>query len=201
MKRKRLFSILALVPAILFSLHAAAQATPDSGSAAPAAAPHYAWKAFVGGSYTSINQVNQSRYGLIGVNLALTRNWGRYFGLTADGAVYPHSLACCNPGKPTLDAVFFGPEVHGHIIDNWSVFARALLGGEHTGGENQTPKVSFAGGAGIGLEYDINTRWSLRAYGDDIASSFSPINNPPQLAYSPHMRRNSRAGVGVAFRF
>ncbi len=199
--RKRLVSILALVPAILISLSASAQVAPDTSSTAPAATPQYHWKAFAGGSYTSINQVNQSRYGLIGVNLAVTRNWGRYFGLTADGAFYPHSLSSGNPGNPTVQAVFFGPEVHGHIFENWSVFARALLGGEHTGGENMTPKVSFAGGAGIGLEYQMKPRWSLRAYGDDIAASFSIRNNSPQLGYSPHMTRNSRAGIGVAYSF
>lgn len=201
MKSKWLFSILAVVAAALFSLNGAAQATADSGTAGTPVAQQYRWKAFVGGAYTSLNQVNQSRYGLIGVDVSITRNWGRFFGLAADGAWYPHSLSTGNPGNPTVDMVFFGPEVHGHIFDKVSIFARALLGGEHTGGENMTPKVSFAGGAGMGLDFELNPRWSIRAYGDDIASSFSQINNSPALGNSPHMHGNSRAGIGVGFNF
>lgn len=201
MKRKLLFSGLAAVAAALFSLNAAAQATPDSGSAAAPASSQARWTAFVGGGYTSLNQVNQSRYGLVGVDVSITRNWGRFFGLTADGAVYPHSLSTGNPGNPSVDMVLFGPEVHGHIFDRVGIFAHALLGGEHTGGEHMTPKVSFAGGAGMGLDYEVTSRWSIRAYGDDIASSFSVTNNSPALGYSPHMRRNARAGIGVAFHF
>lgn len=204
MKRKWLFSILAVVAAALLSLNAAAQATPDSGTAGTPAAPQYKWKAYIGGGYTSLNQVNQSRYGLIGVDVAITRNWGRFFGLTANGATYPGSLRSGNPGNPgdpSVQMVLFGPEVHGHVFDRVSVFAHALLGGEHTGGENMTPKVSFAGGAGVGMEYELNPRWAIRAYGDSIASSFSVTNNSSALGYSPHGRRNARAGVGVAFSF
>lgn len=201
--RKRLVSFLAVVPAVLISLSAAAQVSDSGSSSAPAApaAPAYNWKAYAGFSYTSLNQVNQSRYGLLGADVAITRDWGRFFGVTADGAFYPHSLGSGNPGNPTVQAVFFGPEVHGHIYDRWSLFAHALLGGEHTGGESMTPKVSFAGGAGGGVDYEVNTRWSIRAYGDDIASSFSVTNNSAELGNSPHMRRNSRAGIGVAYSF
>lgn len=201
MTRKLLFSTLAVVAAAMLSLNGAAQATPDSGSAGTPVAPQYKWKAFVGGGYTSLNQVNQSRYGLIGVDGSITRNWGRFFGLTADGAMYPHSLSTGNPGNPSVDMLLFGPEVHGHIFDKVGIFAHALLGVEHTGGEHMIPNVSFAGGAGMGMEYELNPRWSIRAYGDDIASSFSLINNSSALGNSPHVRRNSRAGIGVAFNF
>lgn len=202
MKSKWLLSILAALPVALIPFTAVAQATPDSSSTPTSASDHPSkYSLFVGGSYTSLNQVNQSRYGLVGPEISITRNWGRYFGLTADGGWYPHSVASGNPGKPNVEMVFFGPEIHGHILDNWSIFARALLGGEHTGGENMTPKVSFAGGGGFGVDWDLSPRISIRAYGDDIASSFSLRNNTPQLGYSPHMRRNSRAGIGVVYHF
>jgi len=97
--------------------------------------------------------------------------------------------------------VLFGPEVHGPLFERWNIFARALIGGIHTGGENMSPKVSFAGGGGAGLEYQVNSRWALRAYGDDIASAFSVRNNSPALGYSPHTRRNSRAGIGIVYSF
>lgn len=200
LKRKWLLSISAAIAAALFSLNAGAQATPESGSV-PANPPTYNWKAFVGGAYTSLNQVNQSRYGLIGVDMSITRDWGRFFGLTADGAFYQHALNSGNPGKPNVEMVLFGPEVHGHIFEKWSVFGRALLGGIHTGGESMSPKVSFAGGGGGGMEYQVNARWAIRAYGDDIASAFTVRNNSPQLGYSPHTRRNSRAGIGIVYSF
>ena len=80
-------------------------------------------------------------------------------------------------------------------------YFRGLLGGEHTGGEGMTPKVSFAGGVGAGLEYVMSPRLVLRMGGDDILSSFSLTNNSPQLGNSPHMRANARASIGVAYRF
>jgi hypothetical protein len=78
---------------------------------------------------------------------------------------------------------------------------RALLGGEHTGGEGMTPRVSFAGGAGGGLDYQLSPHMVIRAGGDDIESSFSVTGNSPQLGYSPHKRGNARATIGVAYRF
>jgi hypothetical protein len=201
LKRKWLFSILAVVAATLFSLNAAAQATPESGTAGTPATPQYKWKAFVGFGYTSLNQVNQSRYGLVGVDAAVTRNWGRYFGLTANGSAYPGALQSGNPGNPSVQMVLFGPEVHGHIFDKLSVFGHALIGGAHTGGEQMTPKVSFAGGGGGGMEYELSPRWGIRAYGDSIASAFSVTNNSPALGNSPHTRRNARASIGVTYSF
>lgn len=200
MKRKWLVSIVA-VSAALTPLAVVAQVAPDRTAPAEANAPVYKYQLYLGAGYTSLNQVNQSRYGLIGPNIAVSRNFGRFFAVTADGAFYSKSVATGNPGNPSVDVVMFGPEIHGHIYEKWSLFARALLGGEHTGGENMTPRVSFAGGAGVGVEWDLNSRFAIRASGDDIASSFSVTNNSPQLGDSPHERRNSRAGIGLCYRF
>jgi hypothetical protein len=201
LKRKWLVSILAVVPAALMPLAATGQIAPDRGTRPDRPEPTYKYQVYAGFGYTSLNQVNQSRYGLEGVNIAVTRNWGRFFGLTADGGFYSHSVASGNPGKPSVDMVLFGPELHAPLYDRLNIFARALLGGEHTGGESQTPKVSFAGGAGVGLEYVLTQRFVLRLSGDDIASSFSVTGNSPALGNSPHLRRNSRASFGVAYRF
>src|SRR6266567_1827691 len=199
--RKCLLSILAVVPAALMPLAAAGQIAPDRGARPEATEPTYKYQVYAGVGYTSLNQVNQSRYGLIGTNVAVTRNFGRFFGVTADGAFYSTSAGSGNPGKPTVDLVLFGPELHAPLYGHVNIFVRALLGGAHTGGEGQTPDISFAGGAGMGLEYVLTKRFVLRVSGDDIASSFSPTNNSPLLGYSPHMRRNSRASIGVAYRF
>ncbi|MGA3263873.1 MAG: outer membrane beta-barrel protein [Terracidiphilus sp.] len=205
MKRTLLLSILAMVPAALLSLAATSQvAQARKGATVEGGEPSYKYEFYAGYGYTSINQVNGARYGLQGVDLSVTRDWGKYFGIIADGGYYKYPLKAGsnpNPGNPVVDSVLFGPVFHANFYKRTSVFVRALLGGEHSGGENQTPNISFAGGAGIGMEYKLSPRLSLRASGDDIASSFSLINNSPSLAYSPHRTRSSRASFGVVYRF
>jgi hypothetical protein len=66
-------------------------------------------------------------------------------------------------------------------------------------GTVQTPNISFAGGYGGGMEYKLTPRISLRASGDNIASSFSFIDNTS--AESPHKHWNPRAGFGAVYRF
>ena len=202
MKRTLLLSILAVIPAALMPLAAASQVVPARGSrSASQGEASYKYEIFAGYGYTSLNQVNLSRSGLQGVNLSVTRDWGKYFGVTADGAYYKYPLTTGNPGDPSVDAVLFGPVVRAELYGKVSGFAHGLLGGEHSGGERQTPNISFAGGAGGGLEYKLGPRLSLRASGDEIASSFSLINNSKALGYSPHKHWNSRASFGVVYRF
>jgi len=202
LKRTLLLLILAVIPAALMPLAAASQVAPVRGSrSASEGESSYKYEIFAGYGYTSLNQVNQSRSGLQGVNLSVTRDWGKYFGVTADGAYYKYPLVSGNPGDPSVDAVLFGPVVHAELYGKVSGFAHALLGGEHSGGEHQTPNISFAGGVGIGMDYKLSQHLSLRAAGDDIMSSFSLINNTPELAYSPHRTRSSRATFGVVYKF
>lgn len=198
--RKWLISISA-VPAALIGLTAAAQVAPDRPPQAVNPDTTFKYQAYIGFSYTSLNQVNQSRYGLVGGNAEVSRNFGRFFAVVADGAYYPASLGSGNPGDPSVYMFLFGPELHAQVFENWNVFARGLLGGEHTGGEDMTPDISFAGGAGMGVEHTFGRRWGIRASGDYIGSSFSVRNNSPELGYSPHRRFNARAGVGVVYRF
>ena len=198
MMRKWWVLALAAGSAVLFPVCASAQVAPQKDTGGDAI---NRYQVYAGFGYTSLNQVNQSRYGLIGVNVAVSRNWGRLFALTVDGAFYPTSLSSGNPGKPSVSSVLAGPEIHAKLYDKLNVFGRALLGGEHTGGNGQTPSTSFAGGGGGGLEYVINNHWAIRASGDVIAASFSVTNNSSQLGYSAHTTRNARAGIGLAYRF
>lgn len=181
-------------------LGAVAQVAKDRAPR-PASDVDYKYLFYAGVGYTSLNQVNQSRYGLIGADFEVSREFGRYFAITADGAFYSQSVGSGNPGTPQVDQVLFGPELHGNIFDRWSVFARALIGGEHSGGEGQTPNISFAGGGGAGIEYAVSPRWVIRLSGDDIAAAFSVRNNTPALALSPHTTRNARASLGIGYRF
>jgi hypothetical protein len=182
-------------------LAAFAQIAPDKPAPAENPDAGLKWKVYAGIGYTSLNQVNQSRYGLVGADFGVVRDFGRFFGVVADGSYYPGSFRSGNPGDPKVSMVLFGPEIHGPIFEKWSLFGRVLLGGAHTGGTGQTPDISFAGGPGGGVEYAISPRLSLQAYGDYIGSSFSVTNNTPELGNSPHRRWNPRAGFNVAYRF
>src|ERR1700722_7470840 len=88
LKRMLLLSILAMIPAALLPLAASSQILPHPKKVAEGDEPNYKYEVYGGYAYTGINQVNLSRSGLQGVDLSVTRNFGRYFGLTADGAYY-----------------------------------------------------------------------------------------------------------------
>ncbi len=199
--RKWFVALVAAACAALIPAVAGAQVVDQDQTPPAETAPQFKWNAYAGFGYTSLNQVNGSRYGLIGVDLGVSRDFGHLFALDAVGAYYPTSYASGNPGNPSVSMVLGGPEIHGHIFDRWSIFGRALLGGVHSGGESQTPDVSFAGGFGGGVDYEWSQRITIRASGDDIASSFSLINNSPALGYSPHRLWNPRGGIGVVYRF
>ena len=213
MKSKSLLAILAIVSAVFMPLAASSQVIHSRHREAPAEKPVAAHKyeIFVGYGYTSLNQVYQSRYGLQGVNVSVTRDWGRFFGLTADGAYYKYALntggasSSGNPGNPSVDAFLMGPVVHAPLFGRLDGFFRVLLGGEHTGGENATPDISFAGGYGAGLDYRMFHRLSLRLSGDDILSSFLANANSSSCGTgancSAHRHGNSRASFGFVYKF
>ena len=196
MKRTWLLCILAVAPAALFS-----QVAPDRAPRAESGEPAYNYRVYAGFAYTSLNQVNQSRHGLIGVDIQVARNWGRYFALVGDGAYFSTPVGSGNPGNPSVDMILGGPELRAPLYGKVNGFIHGLLGGEHTGGEGMTPRISFAGGIGGGLEYVMSQRLLIRVGGDNILSSFSVRNNTPQLGYSPHMRGNARASIGISYRF
>jgi hypothetical protein len=201
-----LFSFLALVPAALLPLAATSQVSSTSGSnSSDQPEKTFKYEVYAGYAYTSLNQVNQSRYGLQGVNLSVTRDWGKYFGLTAEGDYFRFPFGSPevvgSTIKPQVESVLLGPVLHANIYGRYSGFVHGLLGGEHTGGESQTPNISFAGGLGGGLEYSLNSRFSIRASGDIIGASFSFTGNSTQLANSPHRTWDSRASIGAVYHF
>ena len=191
-----------MVPAALMPLAATSQVAPARGShSADQSEPSYKYAVFSGFGYSSLNQVNDSRSGLMGAEVYATRNFGKYFGVVADGSYYKYAIASGNPGHPSIDSVLFGPEFHANIWGKYGGFVHGLIGGEHTAGESQTPNISFAGGVGGGAEYALSPRFSIRAGGDYIGASFSVINNSPALGYSPHRTWNPRASFGAVYRF
>lgn len=198
MKSKLLFLILAAASAIVVPFSAAGQVAPERPPK-DLTGPDYKYEAYVGYGYTSLNQVNQSRSGLQGVTGSVMRRLGDHFGVKVDGGHYQWNVTSANTGNPTVDMFLAGAEVHGKLFEKWSAYAEGLMGGVHTGGVTIQPKVSFAGGFGLGVDYNKNARWSIRVYGDDIGSSFTLV--PYQSGFSPHMRWNARAGIGLVYHF
>jgi hypothetical protein len=199
LKRKLTLSILALVPALLLPLALNGQIAKERKPAAEGDQFLPKYEVSVGYGYTSLNQLNQSRNGLQGVNITLARDWGKYFGVVADGGYYKYPYDTTNPGDPSVSMVLVGPKVHAQIAGPVSGFIDALFGGVHTGGESMTPNISFASGIGGGLEYRLNKRAALRLAGDNIESAF--VQDPNHLGYSTHERWNPRMSLGVVYKF
>lgn len=200
LKSSHLFGLAALTFAALMPLAASCQVDQESGSASvEAPAPAYKYEAYIGYGYTSLNQVAQSRHGLQGVDAAITRDWGKHFGLTAEGAYYKKPMGGGNPGNPSVYSALAGPEIHFQVWGPFSAYAHGLIGFEHTSGESMNPASSFAGGGGLGMEWSFWKRFAIRAQGDDIAASFSLQN--PLPGYSSHRTRSSRTTFGVAYQF
>ena len=200
MKSKFLLYVLAGIPAMFLTLAANGQIAPDRPPVDRPAAP-YKYEAYGLLSYTSLNQVNLSRYGLIGGKFGVSRDWGRYFDMTAMGDYYRVATGSGNPGNPSVYDVLVGPEIHANIYGNFDGMIHGLMGVEHTGGEKVTPNLSFAGGFGGGVIYNLSKRLALRASGDRIGAAFSLTNNTPQLGYSPHLHWNAQGEFGVVYRF
>lgn len=200
MKSTLLLSIVAVASALVVPMAARGQVAPERPPK-DLSGPDYKYQVFVGWGYTSLNQVNQSRSGLQGVSGSIMRGLGDHFGVKIDGSHYAWNVEASNSvvGNPSVDLFLAGPVIHGNIFEKWSAFAEGLIGGAHTGNISIQPNVSFAGGVGVGVDYNKTPRWSFRMYGDDIGSSFTL--SPFQPGDSPHKRWNARAGVGVAYRF
>jgi hypothetical protein len=187
----------------LMTMPAGGQVNPEAAPT-PSSGGTYKYTVYGGFAYTSLNQVNESRYGLIGGKGSLTRNWGKYFGLTGAIDYFKPPLSSSspgNPGDPSVYTFMVAPEIHANLYENLSGLFFGEVGGEHTGGEGMTPSISFAGGFGGGLEYALGPRFGIRAEGDRVAGSFSLSNNTPQLAYSTHRTWNARASIGVVYHF
>jgi len=196
--RTLLLSMLAVISAVVMPLAASSQIAPEK-PASTTIEPENKYEVFAGVGYTSLNQVNQSRNGLLGGEATVTRNWGKYFGLTALGGHYAYTISSSNVGNPTVDMFLVGPSIHASLVGRVGIFVRGELGVVHTGGVTISPSESFAGGVGLGMDYSLSPHFALRAAGDDIGSSFTVV--PFEPGDSPHVRFNAHAAFGVVYKF
>jgi len=191
--------ILGIIPALSLPVAAIGQVAPDRPPAEPTG-PTYKYQAFVGWGYTSTNMVNLSRSGLMGVDYSVNRNFGEHFALTFAGGHYGKDVSATNNPSFSVTQFFGGVEFHANLFGKFDGFVHGLLGGVTVGGNvHIQPDVSLAGGPGLGMDYAINPRWGVRAYGDLIASSFTI--QPYQTGYSAHRTSGARGGIGVAYHF
>ena len=157
---KRTFSllILAAVAAALLPLAAICQDSPTTNTKSQDKGDRpYRYEVYAGYAYTSLNQVNQSRYGLQGFTLSATRDWAKYFGTTAEGSYYKYATNTGNPGTPSVDTVLFGPVVHADLFGKYSLFVDLLAGGERI-----ASSFSLSNNTS-GLAYSPHMMWNARA--------------------------------------
>jgi len=195
--------MLAAAVAVVAPMLAVGQVNPEATLSGDQASP-YKYEVYAGYAYTSLKQINLSRHPLQGGKIALTRDFGKYFMLTGsyDYLRVPlGSGGLKNPGNPSIYSFLVSPGVHAEIYEKLGGRVWAEFGGEHTGGESMTPSVSFAGGFGVGMTYDLTRHWMVQVSGDRLQGSFSLTDNSAQLAYSTHRSWNTRASFGAAYRF
>jgi hypothetical protein len=203
LKRTLLFLVFGAAGAVLTALPAAGQVNPEAVPAPQQASP-YKYEAYVGVAYSRLRQVPVSYSGLLGGKISVARDWGKYFQLMGSADYYRMGLGhgyLPNPGNPSIYTFLVGPAIHATIYENLSGEFFAELGGEHTGGENMTPSISFAGGFGGGVAYSLSRNLALQLTADRVAASFSLPNNTSQLGYSTDRTWNARATFGMVYRF
>jgi hypothetical protein len=203
LKRTLLFLLLAAVPAALAPVRATGQVNPEAAPGPTQAAP-YKYEVFAGLAYTRLRQVPVSYSGLLGEKLTVGRDWGKYFQLMGSVDYYKKGTGHAglpNPGDPSIYTFMVGPALHAALFENLSGIVFAEVGGEHTGGEQMTPSISFAGGFGGGMSYTLGHNLAVQLTGDRVAASFSLPNNTPQLGNSTNRTWNARGTLGVVYRF
>ena len=198
LKSKLALWILGIIPALFLPIAAIGQVAPERTPSEPTG-PTYKYQAFLGWGYTSTNMVNQSRSGVMGVDYSVNRNLGEHFALTFAGGHYAWDVTATNVPKFSVNQYLGGVEIHAQLFGKVNGFTHVLLGGESIGGVSIQPGVSLAGGPGLGMDYALNPRWAVRAYGDIIGSSFTL--QPYQSGYSAHRTWSARGGLGVVYHF
>ena len=195
--RKFVFAILA----VLLPISVAAQVSVSDSSDEGGKPSRY--DIFVGAGFTTQNQIVHSHGFLVGPSAGITRNFGKYFGLNAQGSYTPHSLPSANMSEsglaPTYVQILAGPELHAQVYDNFSGNVHILFGGSHTYGTGVTgsPSVAFSYGLGAALDYRLTPRFSLRWSTDHVRTA--NVQGNTTSGNSLHGYSNIQTAFGVVY--
>jgi hypothetical protein len=204
LNRTILLRISVVLAVALAPLAAVGQVNPDAGKSSDQGGGTYKYEAFGGAAYTRFRQATESFSGLVGGKVGLARDWGKYFQLIGSVDYYRLGTGHANlpsPGDPSIYTVMIGPGVHANLYNNLSGVVFGELGGEHTGGEEMKPNISFAGGFGGGLTYSLFPNIAVQLTGDRVAASFSLPGATAQNGYSTYRTWNARVALGMVYRF
>jgi hypothetical protein len=199
-----MLAILAAAVAAAVPMPSIGQVNPEAKPAAAENTQSYKYEVYAGFAYTRLKQVNGSYSGLAGGKVTLTRDWGRFFQLSGSGDYYSVGLGHNNlvaRGNPSVYSFMVAPGIHANLFERLSGQVFGEVGGEHTGGVNETPSLSFAGGFGGGLTYSLTNHLGIQLTGDRVGASFSLANNSSNLAYSTHRSWDARGTMGIVYRF
>jgi len=200
----RKFTLAVLALCLVTSMAARGQKAAAADASGDAPEQQRPYHLYAGVAETSQNQLVHAHGFLLGYQIALTRDFGKYFAVTAEGASFMHSLSSNNFAEsgysPNVAQILAGPEIHSPLFGHLAGSLHILAGGSHTGGGgivHGNPGVSFAYGYGAGLEYTLSPHWSIRLSGDDIHASF--VQGAPEN--TPHAYSDAQSSIGLSYRF
>ena len=188
----------------LAALPAAGQVNPEAAPGPAQAAP-YKYEAYVGVAYSRIRQVPVSYSGLMGGKGVTGPRLGKVFSTHGVGRTttrWDSATATCRiPATRRSTPSWLGRQSTLRSMRTSADCFSRELGGEHTGGENMTPSISFAGGFGGGLAYSLSRNFGMQLTGDRVAASFPLPNNTAATrlldASNMECARDVRRGVPV----
>jgi outer membrane immunogenic protein len=156
---------------------------------------------FAGYSYVRANPASRGTDGfsLNGGSASVAYNFNNWLSGVADFGGYHAGNILGTGVEGTLSTYLFGPRVSYHHFGRVTPFGEVLFGVAHTGREFNTGnnQNAFAMTVGGGIDYRINSRFSLRPAKVDYLltrfDEFAPGNKQTQ--------NNLRVSTGIVFRF
>lgn len=159
---------------------------------------------FAGYSYVRANPATSgvNGFNLNGGSASVAYNVNNWLSGVADFGGYTNSNILKTGNGGTLSTYLFGPRISYRHYSRITPFGEVLFGVAHTGSNflNSTDSQNaFAMTVGGGVDYRINSRWSIRAAKVDYLltrfNEFSTTNPDRQT------QNNLRVSTGVLFRF
>jgi hypothetical protein len=198
----RKFALVFLLLIFSLSAHAQSKAQADAPDVSELRSRY---DIFAGAAITSQNQIVHAHGFLLGYQIGVTRNWGKYFGINVQGSGMSDSLSSANQTEagisPNYSQFLVGPELHAPLYERMSGGVHLLLGGSHTGGSGiqGIPNIAFSDGFGAFLQYRVTPHFSLRLLSDRMGTSY--VQEPSNLGYTPHHVDNVQAAFGLVYHF